>query len=95
MIRKLTLEILETRDLLAAILPDNPIDYPVADCPSLPPDLCLPGDADMDGQVSFSDFLILSDNFGMSNADQGDGDFTRDGTVDFEDFLILADEFGK
>lgn len=93
MIRKLTIEELEGRRLLVAVLPD--IDYPVVDCPSLPADLCLPGDADMDGEVSFSDFLILSDNFGLSNADQGDGDFTRDGTVDFEDFLILADEFGK
>ena len=95
MIRKLTIEELEGRRLLVALLPDNPIDYPINDCPFLSPGLCLPGDADMDGQVSFSDFLILSDNFGMSDADQGDGDFTGDGAVDFADFLILADEFGK
>ena len=95
MTRKLTFEELEGKRFPLAILPDDPIDDPVADCPSLPPDLCLPGDADMDGQVSFSDFLILSANFGMSDADQKDGDFTGDGTVDFDDFLFLADQFGK
>ncbi len=92
--RRVSIETLETRDLLSAVLPDDPIDDPVAVCPFLPHELCLPGDADMDGQVSFSDFLILSDNFGMSDADQEDGDFNGDGTVDFDDFLILADEFG-
>ena len=92
--RRVSIETLETRDLLSAVFPDDPIDDPVADCPSLPPDLCQPGDADMDGQVSFSDFLILSAHFGMSDADHEDGDFTGDGTVDFDDFLILADHFG-
>jgi len=92
--RNLRFEALENRDLLSAVFPDDPIDDPVADCPSISPDLCMPGDADMDGQVSFSDFLILSANFGMSNADQKDGDFDGNGTVDFDDFLILADNFG-
>ena len=93
--KTLKFELLENRHMKTSIFPDDPIDDPVADCPFLPPELCLPGDADMDGQVSFSDFLILSANFGMSDADQGDGDFTSDGTVDFEDFLILAEQFGS
>lgn len=54
------------------------------------------GDADRDGEVSFSDFLILSENFGKEvDAVWEEGDFDADGKVSFSDFLILSANFGK
>lgn len=56
----------------------------------------LNGDADFDGLVSFSDFLILSANFGQRRALWSEGNF--DPTVrgvGFEDFLILSANFGS
>ncbi len=53
----------------------------------------LRGDADGDGEVQFSDFVILSGNF--TNAGQyTDGDFDKDGEVQFSDFVILSGAFG-
>lgn len=53
----------------------------------------LAGDVDGDGLVGFSDFLLLSSNFG--NTGEGlPGDLDENGTVDFGDFLILAHFFG-
>ena len=53
------------------------------------------GDIDGDGTVGFTDFLILSSNFGQtSNEDLLDGDLDGDGTVGFTDFLILSANFG-
>lgn len=75
-------------------LPDDPIDDPISDCGDLPPEACLPGDADGDGSVTFGDFLVLSANFGKSNATWEDGDFDGSTTVGFSDFLILAANFG-
>jgi|GEM_PF-1293091 len=54
----------------------------------------LAADIDLDGVVGFSDFLVLSTNFGQSVEIGTDGDLTRDGLVDFADFLILSAEFG-
>ena len=53
------------------------------------------GDADGDGTVTFSDFLILSGNFGQSGVGPSLGDFNCDGEVGFRDFLILAANFGQ
>ena len=53
----------------------------------------LRGDADGDGEVQFSDFVILSENFGTSGEYTG-GDFDKDGQVQFSDFVILAENFG-
>ena len=54
----------------------------------------LPADVDGDGEVGFSDFLILADNFG-SDVEPGTlGDIDGNGTVEFADFLVLADSFG-
>ena len=53
-----------------------------------------PGDTDGDGIVSFSDFLVLSANFGQQDALHSDGDFDGDGEVSFADFLILSSNFG-
>ena len=52
------------------------------------------GDVNLDGLVSFADFLILSANFGRMDAVWADGDFNNDGTVNFTDFLLLSANFG-
>ena len=52
-----------------------------------------PSDLDRNGAVGFSDFLILSMNFGLSEVQQEDGDIDGDGTVSFADFLLLRSEF--
>ena len=56
----------------------------------------LIADADSDGQVGFSDFLILSANFGRQDDDVmfADGDFNEDQMVSFADFLLLSANFG-
>jgi len=48
----------------------------------------LAGDANMDGQVSFADTLILGQNNGSNSADWAHADFNYSGTVDFNDTLI-------
>lgn len=53
-----------------------------------------PGDANSDGNVTFADFLILSNNFGSIDAVFADGDFDGDGRVTLDDFLILAGHYG-
>ena len=52
------------------------------------------GDADLNGEVAFEDFLALSNNFGESGT-WSQGDFDANGQVNFGDFLILANNFGK
>ena len=55
----------------------------------------LIGDASLDDEVAFEDFLILSANFGKeTDAIWQDGDFNEDGSVDFADFLLLSANFG-
>lgn len=51
-------------------------------------------DADGDGLAGFPDFLIVSANFGDTEAVYADGDFDCDGEVSFSDFLILGEVFG-
>ena len=52
----------------------------------------IPGDADLNGSVEFSDFLMLSENFGTRGG-WSQGDFDLSGEVQFADFLILTDNF--
>jgi hypothetical protein len=55
----------------------------------------IPGDANLDGKVDFSDLLILAQHYGLSpGAMWGDGDFNADGGVGFDDLLILAQNYG-
>jgi hypothetical protein len=54
----------------------------------------LRGDADGDGEVQFTDFVILSNNFG-NPGDYTSGDFDKDGVVQFSDFVILSSNFGQ
>ncbi|HZL38313.1 MAG TPA: dockerin type I domain-containing protein [Tepidisphaeraceae bacterium] len=50
----------------------------------------LYGDANLDGKVTFTDFVILSNHFGQSvPAGWSEGDFNYDGVVDFKDFVLL------
>ena len=55
------------------------------------------GDADMDGDVDFTDFLTLSENFGERVGrvtGWGLGDFDGDREVGFSDFLALSANYG-
>ncbi len=56
----------------------------------------LPGDANEDGTTNFSDYLVISQNFGSTGS--GDmwtaGDFNFDGAVNFSDYLALSQNFG-
>jgi hypothetical protein len=54
----------------------------------------LPGDTDLDGEVTFADFLVLADNFGGRRKAWSQGDFDGDREVGFPDFLALSANFG-
>lgn len=54
-----------------------------------------PGDANLDGQVNFTDLVNLARHFGKTNAGWDHGDFDYDGTVTFTDFVALARNYGK
>ena len=68
----------------------------VADRDSLIGDVfgTVAGDADLDGDVDFLDFLALANGFGKENGWAG-GDFDGDGQTAFLDFLALANSFGQ
>ncbi len=53
-----------------------------------------PGDVDLNGDVDFVDFLVLSENFGQVGT-WWQGDFDGNGTVQFPDFLALSSNFGR
>ena len=58
----------------------------------------LNGDADLNGDVSFLDFLKFAGNFGQAGgpaAPWSQGNFIVDDEVNFLDFLELANNFGK
>lgn len=52
------------------------------------------GDVNLDGQVDFGDFLVLSQNFGLDGGWTA-GDVDGSGDVRFQDFLLLSENFGK
>jgi len=52
-------------------------------------------DLDLNGVVSFADFLLLSTNFGKEEAKWSEGDIDGDGTIAFADFLLLSAAFGQ
>lgn len=54
----------------------------------------LPGDTNLDGRVSFVDFLTLSQNFGRETTSWSSGDFDSNARVEFPDFTILSSSFG-
>ncbi|MDP9174848.1 MAG: hypothetical protein M3O30_13435 [Planctomycetota bacterium] len=53
------------------------------------------GDANLDGKVDFSDFVILSNHYGGTFTNWDQGNFNYDSTVDFSDFVILSNNFGE
>lgn len=60
------------------------------------PEVCPGSDFNGDGQTTFSDFLILSANFGEAGSVSDSalpGDTNCDGEVNFDDFLELAKEY--
>ena len=52
------------------------------------------GDADLNGEVDFADFLSLSANFGQDGGWEA-GNFDDSGDVQFADFLLLSSNFGQ
>lgn len=52
------------------------------------------GDADLDGTVSFTDFVTLADHFNQPGG-WGQGDFSGNMRIDFPDFAMLAEHFGQ
>ncbi len=54
----------------------------------------IDGDFDADGEVGFTDFLLLSKSFGLE-ADYTSGDIDCNGTVEFADFLAFSNNFGQ
>ena len=54
----------------------------------------IPGDLDLNGQVDFRDFLVLSHNFGQTDVGWGQGNVDFDSEVTFQDFSLLNDNFG-
>ena len=55
-------------------------------------------DLNADGQVDFSDFVLLAGKFGLSEGDAGYDarfDLDGDGAIGFSDFLIFAGAFGQ
>jgi uncharacterized protein (TIGR03790 family) len=58
----------------------------------------IPGDANMDGVVGFSDLNILTGNWGLCGPADGslwtDGDFDCNGAVDFADMCIINGNWG-
>lgn len=57
----------------------------------------FPGDANLDGQVAFNDFLSLANGFGVTDPAPTwfSGDFDCSGDVAFLDFLVVANNFGS
>jgi autotransporter-associated beta strand protein len=53
------------------------------------------GDANLDGQVNTSDFMILSLHFGQTTNSWGLADFNYDGVVNALDFNAIATNFGS
>ena len=51
------------------------------------------GDANLDGEVAFDDFLALSTEFGK-DGNWAQGDFDANGKIEFADFLLLSENFG-
>ncbi len=53
----------------------------------------VPGDLDLDGEVAFPDFLVLSNNFDREVDSFREGDVDGNGRVEFGDFVILVANF--
>jgi hypothetical protein len=54
----------------------------------------LPGDANLDHSVGFSDLVTVAQHYGASGQSWVTGDFTGDGVVAFEDLVKVAQNYG-
>jgi hypothetical protein len=54
----------------------------------------IPGDANSDGRVSATDFVILASHFNQTGTTVATGDFNSDGRTNALDFNILATNYG-
>jgi len=53
------------------------------------------GDAQLDGDVDFNDFMLLYNNYGKPTGMTWDtGDFDYNGNVNFNDFMVLYNNYG-
>ena len=52
------------------------------------------GDADLNQQINFTDFVSLSTNFGSSGTGWGQGNFNLDDITNLADFVALANNYG-
>ncbi|MDB5322651.1 MAG: hypothetical protein JWN40_4282 [Phycisphaerales bacterium] len=59
------------------------------------PEIRLPGDANLDGEVSFGDFQIWEQNFGSKDSWWKTGDFNDDRVTDTADFALLMRHYGQ
>jgi T5SS/PEP-CTERM-associated repeat protein len=55
--------------------------------------LAVPGDANFDSSVNFTDLVALAQNYGGAGQ-WPEGDFNGDGTIDFNDLVPLAQHYG-
>ncbi len=69
------------------------VDYETGDQITVSLHTLLDGDADLDGDVDFGDYLVLEAAFG-GPGDWINGDFDFSGSIDFGDYLILEAAFG-
>jgi hypothetical protein len=54
----------------------------------------VPGDANLDGRVTFADYQVLERNFGSRDSYWRLGDFNDDRVTDSADFALLMDHLG-
>ena len=52
------------------------------------------GDADLNQQMNFTDFVSMSNNFGSSGTGWAQGNFNLDNITNFADFVLLANNYG-
>lgn len=52
------------------------------------------GDANLNGNVEFSDYLAMSNSFNQPSG-WAEGDFNGNGKTDFGDFLLLSEHYGQ
>jgi hypothetical protein len=54
----------------------------------------VPGDANLDGQVTFPDLVALAQNYNtIATGQWQSGDFNYDGDINFADLVILAQHY--
>lgn len=75
----------DSADQVVAGLPANTVEVKYT----------VPGDANLDGVVDFSDLVILARNYGRKTAHWDQGDFNYDGSVGFDDLVTLARHYSQ